>query len=258
MAVPSSVTLHSLIVRYGNFLFRYRGSLFFGAYIALFAGFRPVALFGEWRLDYYFDLLGLFIAALGQTLRVAVIGLTYIIRGGNNRQVHAETLVTQGIFAHVRNPLYEGNLLIILGLFIIHNNPWVYLLGLAFFLSAYSAIVAAEEAFLTQKFGAEYDAYCERTGRWWPNFRGLRKTISAMQFNWRRVLVKDYSSSYTWMVAAVILMAYEEALAKNWGGAVPRLERLSGVLVLLTVFMLTIRYLKKNRILTDRIYRSIK
>src|SRR5690606_19893678 len=94
------------------------------------------------------DLFGFFIATLGEGIRVAVIGLAYIKRGGVNKRVYADNLVVEGIFAHCRNPLYLGNLLILLGLFIIHNNPWVYLLGFGFFLSAYSAIVVAEEDYL--------------------------------------------------------------------------------------------------------------
>ena len=63
--------------------------------------------------------------------------------------MYAETLVTRGFFAHSRNPLYLGNFLVLLGLFVIYNNPWVYALGVAFFAVTYRAIVAAEVGLIT-------------------------------------------------------------------------------------------------------------
>jgi protein-S-isoprenylcysteine O-methyltransferase Ste14 len=93
---------------------------------------------------------------------VAVVGYAYIIRGGKNRQVYAEDLVTGGFFNHSRNPLYVGNLLILLGPAAHMERTAAYLVGVPFFLIGYSAIVAAEEAFLRRKFGAQYDAYAAR------------------------------------------------------------------------------------------------
>ncbi len=243
--------MHDSLVNYGNFLFKYRNAVFPLVLLTLFAGFSPAIPFGNLDLDGYLDLIGLLVAALGQGIRAAVIGLIYIKRGGINKKIHADFLVTEGIFAHVRNPLYVGNLLILFGLFIIHNNPWVYGLGSLFFLIAYSAIVMAEEAFLGQKFGAEYTAYCQRTGRWLPNLNGLQETLQSMQFNWRRVVLKDYASSYTWMVTAAILMGYEAVVHKGWDAASDRVELLGGVLIALTFLFLVARTLKKRRILTE-------
>lgn len=243
--------MRALFIGYGNFLFRYRNGLFFAVLVVLFAVFRPVAPQGSARLDAWLDLLGFAVAALGQALRAAVIGFAYIKRGGLNKRIHADTLVTEGFFAHVRNPLYDGNLLILLGLFIIHNNPWVYAIGIPFFATAYAAIVAAEEAFLREKFGAAYEGYCRSTGRWIPRLRGLRATMEGMEFNWRRVIIKDYSSGYTWMAAALILVAYARCLNPGLPAAGGEVAALGAALVLLTAAFLTARYLKKNRILTE-------
>ena len=87
-------------------------------------------------------------ARAGQALRITVIGYRYIVRGGKDRRVHAEDLVTEGIFALARNPLYVGNMMVLFGLFIIWNSPLLYLVGVPFTVIGYWAIVAAEEAFL--------------------------------------------------------------------------------------------------------------
>jgi hypothetical protein len=65
----------------------------------------------------------------------------YIKRGGKAGKVYAPRLVTQGLFGHSRNPLYVGNLLVLLGVFLVHNNSVVYHIGVPFFLFAYTSIV---------------------------------------------------------------------------------------------------------------------
>jgi ABC-type multidrug transport system permease subunit len=126
--------------------------------------------------------------------------------------VHADDLVTDGIFSHCRNPLYLGNLLILLGLFVIHNNTWVYVLGIPFFVTAYMAIVAAEEFFLYENFGDDYQRYCDTTNRWLPRINGLNglaSTFNSMTFHWKRVVAKEYSSFSYWVLAAILIMGEE-------------------------------------------------
>jgi protein-S-isoprenylcysteine O-methyltransferase Ste14 len=62
------------------------------------------------------DALGVVVLAGGLALRSLVVGLAYIKRGGKGKKVYADALVTDGIFAHSRNPLYLGNILILCGL----------------------------------------------------------------------------------------------------------------------------------------------
>jgi protein-S-isoprenylcysteine O-methyltransferase Ste14 len=241
----------SALVRWGNFFFRNRNGVFPLALLALFVAFRPVYPRGSERLDNWIDLLGLGIALAGQALRFAVIGYAYIKRGGKNKQVYAERLVTDGFFRHSRNPLYLGNLIVLLGLFIIHGNIWVYVLGVPFFLFAYRAIVAAEEAYLRGKFGEEYEEYCRRVNRWLPDFRGLRRTMRSMRFVWRRVLLKEYGSTYAWCSAALVLLAYDTLAYFNYEQRQVYLNGLVALLVTATASWLLIRWLKKSRRLAE-------
>jgi protein-S-isoprenylcysteine O-methyltransferase Ste14 len=187
------------LIRVGNFLFHYRNGLFPLGYLLLFVPSRR--LFGDDRLA---ALAGFAVALAGQLIRVATIGLEYIIRGGKNRQVYAKKLVTGGLFAHCRNPLYVGNILILLGLGLAADSLLFLALGMALFLFAYFAIVAAEEAFLREKFGAEFDEYCEHVNRFLPRLSGLRATMSGMRFNWRRVISAEYGSTFVWLEAFLL------------------------------------------------------
>lgn len=235
-------------VAYGNWLFRTRNTVFPLVMLALFLGFRPVLFGGSLKTDAWLNLAGFAVAMAGQLLRAAVIGYAYIKRGGLNKKVHADVLVTEGFFNHSRNPLYDGNLLILAGLFIIHNNPWVYLLGGAYFIVAYLAIVAAEETFLIGKFGADYAQYCARVHRWWPRLQGLGATMQGMSFNWRRVIIKDYASAATWMLMALLLIGYERVLyGQNTGGAYVDLLLMAVVLIAAAVVIRTLKKQKRLR-----------
>ncbi|MFO1512332.1 MAG: isoprenylcysteine carboxylmethyltransferase family protein [Verrucomicrobiota bacterium] len=228
------------MVRIGNFLFRYRNGLF-PVFLALLFVPSP-KLFAE---DLLAIGLGLAVALLGQLIRAITIGLAYIIRGGKNRQVYAEKLVQEGIFAHCRNPLYVGNILVIVGLGLISNSLWFAVIGIPAFLFIYRAIVAAEENFLRQKFGADFDAYCQRVSRFFPNLSGIGKTCQGMEFNWRRLIVKEYGSTYAWMAAACALIVKARWLEIRTFADL-QMQVLGGVFVLITVAYLTARYLKKS------------
>jgi protein-S-isoprenylcysteine O-methyltransferase Ste14 len=204
--------LRALLIRSGHFFFKARDAVFPIVMLALAFGTRPLVIGGDWALDRKIDLLGFTVAMLGQLLRIAVIGFAYIIRGGRDRKIFAESLVQGGIFAHSRNPLYLGNMLIYLGLAIVHGSPWFFLVGLPFFAFAYASLVAAEEDFLRQKFGAEYEDYCRRVNRFVPSLRGLRATLAPMTFNWKKVVRAEYGTPFAWMSGMLAMFLLERAV----------------------------------------------
>lgn len=234
------------MIAYGNFLFRHRNWLFPLILVALFLGFPPVAAGDDPRVDRWLDGLGIAIVLAGLAVRGAVVGLAYIKRGGLQKKVYAADLVTDGMFAHSRNPLYVGNLLMLLGYLVIHNNPWVYLLGGVYFLVAYHAIVAAEENFLSGKFGAGYDEYCRDVPRWRIRLSGLGETFRGMKFNWTRVLAKDYSTMDTAVITVVALLAWEAISFHGLEAATLWLEELAAILVAVQIAALIILALKKT------------
>lgn len=193
--------IRSALIAYGNFLFRYRNYLFPAVLVVLVACTTPMtAAAGAWT-----GVAGAALVLLGEAIRASVIGLVYIKRGGVNKRIHADELVTTGMFSHCRNPLYVGNLVILGGFLVTHDNPWTYVLGGVFFLVSYIAIVTAEEDFLSGKFGQAYADYRRRVPRWGFTFHGLRDTFAATRFSWKRVIAKDYSTIMTWLVFLIAL-----------------------------------------------------
>jgi protein-S-isoprenylcysteine O-methyltransferase Ste14 len=214
---------------------------------ALLGGLPPELAFDSPEADRRVTAGGIIVALLGQALRVAVIGLAYIRRGGRHGRVYAARLVTQGIFAHCRNPLYVGNLLVLLGLFLVHGNAWACALGMAFFAFAYRAIVAAEEAYLHERFGVEYERYCAQVNRWLPDFRGLRRSLEGMRFDWARVVAKEYGSTAAWTAALLVLMAVKTVRIEGAANHPVRLAVLAALVVMVGVGFLAARVWKKSR-----------
>jgi|SRR5690554_411877 len=235
------------MITIGNFFFKYRNIVFIFLYLALFIPSPQLfkaASFGE---GYYWwpIILGLAITISGQLIRGATIGLAYIVRGGKDKKVYAETLVTEGIFNHCRNPLYVGNVLMLVGVGIL-SNSLIYVVGfIPLFLFIYQAIILAEENFLRNKFGAAFDEYCSRVSRWGINLRGLGKTFNKMSFNARRWVLKEYNTQFVWLLGIVLL------LLLNYPQLTDRdvLERnlwLGSLILLLTLVYFYVRYMKKS------------
>jgi protein-S-isoprenylcysteine O-methyltransferase Ste14 len=195
--------------RIGQVIFRVRDVLFPVVLLTVAFGTRPRITGGDMSLDHWTDVAGALVSLTGQTFRVLVIGLVYITRGGQNRQVWADALVDRGMFAHSRNPLYVANLLLFLGLAIVHNGWAMYLIVLPFFVVAYVCIVVAEEAYLVERFGAAYAEYRHRVPRWMPSLRGLLSTLRGTEFDWLKVLRKEYGTPFAWISGLLLLLVWE-------------------------------------------------
>jgi protein-S-isoprenylcysteine O-methyltransferase Ste14 len=235
------------MISIGNFFFKYRNWLFIVLYLLLFIPSPPI--FGEDSLGrdyYYFPLiLGLLITITGQLIRGATIGLAYIIRGGKEGKVYAEELVTTGIFRHCRNPLYVGNILMLLGVGVLSNSLIYVAIIIPLFLLIYQAIVLAEEKFLRNKFGASFDQYCRSVNRWVPSLAGIGQTFRSMEFRWKRWILKEYNTQYIWLtgIVLIILFKYPQLTGNN------EHTRNTWLLILLPVLLvlyLMVRYLKKS------------
>ncbi len=77
-------------------------------------------------------------------------------------------LVTGGVYAYVRHPMYASFLLWGLAQAFLIPNWIAGLAGLAAVVALYAVRQSREEAMMRQTFGAEYDAYCARTKRLVP------------------------------------------------------------------------------------------
>ncbi len=145
-------------------VFANRG-LLLAAPAALLAAFGKPSAFGI--------AVGLPIAMGGEVVRCWAVG--YSGETTRNDRVTAAKLVTSGPYAYVRNPLYLGNFLTALGFTIAFTGKnsalQRFALGagaLGAMLGLYATIVPHEERYLRERFGEDFDRYCERVPRLIP------------------------------------------------------------------------------------------
>jgi protein-S-isoprenylcysteine O-methyltransferase Ste14 len=234
------------MVKFGNLLFHNRNWLFPLFYIILFIPSPEVFTNPVTAM-----VIGFSITLLGQVIRIITIGLVYIVRGGRNRTVYADNLVTTGIFSHCRNPLYVGNILILAGLGVASNSLIFIAIATPLFIFFYQAIVRAEENFLQNKFGQEFTDYCSRVNRWIPNLSGIGQTIASMEFKWKRVIIREYNSTYIWMTGAVLIVMKHFYVHDDRFNFQENLTVFIVILIVLLLLYFIARYLKKSKIISS-------
>jgi protein-S-isoprenylcysteine O-methyltransferase Ste14 len=230
----------------GRWLFRWRNLVFPVVFLGLLFVGRPRLPFGSASADVAMDAFGILLACLGQLVRAGVVGLAYVVRGGPEGEVHADRLVTHGLFAHCRNPLYVGNLLVFFGLFVTMNSWPGWLVGVPAAIFTYVAIVSAEEIYLSNKFGVAYDEYRRRVPRFGVRWKGLAATLRGTPFDGRRVIRKEYGQAFAWMLG-IFAVLLRERFANGRGAEVleHRVAWMIAFGVLLGAYSVT-RFLKKT------------
>lgn len=131
-------------------------------------------------------LVGAIPLIIGELLRLWAVGYA----GGATRSRSlgaASDLVTTGPYAHVRNPLYLGNLLLSLGVCVIANVYWMIIVLLVGYFIQYLPIIASEEAYLRDFCGAAYKTYYTAVPKFIPRLRSYA-TPSEHSFSFSRAL----------------------------------------------------------------------
>jgi protein-S-isoprenylcysteine O-methyltransferase Ste14 len=114
-------------------------------------------------------IVGFLVAAAGELIRLW--GVSWA--GSETRTtgtVGGIYLVVSGPFAHLRNPLYLGNILMYLGIGIMSFAlfPYLQIIALIFFAVQYHLIVKEEEGYLEKTYGKDYENYVKNVPRFIP------------------------------------------------------------------------------------------
>ena len=76
-------------------------------------------------------------------------------------------IVTTGVFALSRNPLYLGGICLLVGISLAFALPWVLIFLLPSVVACHYILIAPEEAYLAAKFGERYRRYTAAVHRWY-------------------------------------------------------------------------------------------
>jgi protein-S-isoprenylcysteine O-methyltransferase Ste14 len=80
-------------------------------------------------------------------------------------------LVAVGFYRYVRNPMYFGVLLILIGHFLWFGFWWILAYTVIAFVVVHLFVTRYEEPTLKRKFGAAYENYLQKVPRWIPKIR---------------------------------------------------------------------------------------
>ena len=128
-------------------------------------------------LPLYLALLAIIIAAqIFRTWAAGFVGTT-----ARARETHAEVLLTAGPYAHVRNPMYLGNLVIVTAFTAMSGLLYAPVIAWVAYTFVYGNVIPYEEDFLQERFGTEYATYCRAVPRLLPTLRGYPKRVGVFQ-----------------------------------------------------------------------------
>jgi len=152
---------------------------------------------------------GSLIAALGAVLRIwgsAWLGHGIVI----NSNMQAATLMADGPYRYVRNPLYLGLICMIAAMALIMpaSGALVVLIAVPLFMLA---LIHGEEAFLTGQIGEPYRAYLCAVPRLFPRLR-TPLAASGNKPHWMQALLSEINPIGVFLTIAVLSWTYNNDL----------------------------------------------
>ena len=111
-------------------------------------------------------LLGLVPVALGVALNLAAVSAFRRHATTTDPEGQPAALVTDGIYARTRNPMYLGGLLILLGFALLLDSLTPFAVPPLYAALAALRFIPPEERRLAMTFGAAYAEYAARVRRW--------------------------------------------------------------------------------------------
>lgn len=129
--------------------------------ILSFYGFIPVYSFDS--LNWLLIILAIVLVVDAAFLWIAAVRISKI----DNRIKNGE-LVTDGVYALVRHPIYSAWLQLCTALVLFSQNLLLLILPIIFWIILSIAMAKTEEKWLMEKFGNDYVLYCQTTNRFIP------------------------------------------------------------------------------------------
>ena len=115
------------------------------------------------------QVVGMVIGAVGAAVALwCIFTFATIGRGTPAPFDPPRRLVIRGPYRFVRNPMYIGAGLALAGAALFYASLPVLVYAGFFLLATHLFVIGYEEPALRRTFGQEYEAYCDRIGRWWP------------------------------------------------------------------------------------------
>jgi protein-S-isoprenylcysteine O-methyltransferase Ste14 len=202
---------------------------------------KPTSSFS---FDTVAEVFGITFILLGQIFRVSSRGF----KSEHSRDGHS--LIQNGPYALVRNPMYLGILLIGAGIVLMLFNWWVIGIFLLVFIIRYLRLIFKEEKKLQAMFAYDYPTYQEKVPRILPSLSCLwEKDISEylpLKLSW---LKKEIGSILVVLLTVLFLESWEDI--KNKGIAIYFKEVVS-IIAIILLFIAFVIYLSKRTVSLEK------
>jgi len=121
-----------------------------------------------------------------------------------------EQLATGGPYAHTRNPLYLGSLILACGFALASRSWWVGVAIVIFFFAIYVPVIRAEETFLRSQF-PQFDEYARHVPSLFPRLTPFEERRGAFSWDlyWKH-------SEYNSLLGALVVTAALAAKLMFW------------------------------------------
>jgi protein-S-isoprenylcysteine O-methyltransferase Ste14 len=115
------------------------------------------------------EIPGAILVVVGAILVLACAGV-FISRGRGTPAIFdaPRAFVAIGPYKYVRNPMYIGGLILLIGFGLYERSISILFLALLLFLLVHLFVLFYEEPTLTRKFGSSYQEYRRAVRRWIP------------------------------------------------------------------------------------------
>ena len=123
--------------------------------------FIPVITFTNMR--WIFILIGILCFAIGITLWLRAVIIDRL-----DAHIIKNELVTTGVYAYVRNPVYSAFMFVCTGVLLIYGNLILLLLPIIYWVFMTVLMKSTEEKWLEDLYGQEYIQYLQRVNRCIP------------------------------------------------------------------------------------------
>ena len=127
------------------------------------SSYKLIPIYTIPQLDFLFVLVGVISIILG-----IVLWLAAIVNSRISENIKNKNLVTTGVYAYVRHPIYSCFLFVTTGVIIISQNILLFILPLIFWVFLTVILKKTEEKLLLGEFGEEYTIYSNKVNRLIP------------------------------------------------------------------------------------------
>lgn len=131
-------------------------------------------------------------------------------------------LTVSGPYVYVRNPIYIGNALLILGTGIMMELIWFIPVLLLYCVLVYTLVVRYEEYHLKMRYGNGYEEFMDRVPRWIPAFSKKPIISPPARRELDALIVPSFLAEYQCFIL-LALPVLKEAVTDNWLGIVSHL-----------------------------------